>query len=349
MMIASDPKSAAYSALRKTSTCLLMALATGALFVFVSCGKRGESSKSAEKTTLTIFCAGSLSRGMNQVARAYETEHPGSEIKIEATSSNIVMSKWLQLGRYVDIVALADYLPLIEDAMPEHADWCAAFATNRMVIAYTERSRFTSEINGDNWFEILARAKAQVGRADPNKDPGGYRTEMVLKLADLYYDAAQRQNRSIYDSITANQPLNNIRPSSMELSPLLQSKQLDYAFEYLSFAIQHNLKYVELPDQINLGNPKHEDFYGKVSVETSGKKPGERITHKGSAITYGITINRESKYPRQAADFVAFLLGTQGRKVFESEGVPMLETCRFIGKNVPEAILLLQPAKEQQN
>ena len=328
---------------------LFAALGIGVFLMLISCSGPGESPKGGGKTMLTIFCAGSLNRGLNQVAKAYEKEHPGAQIKIEATSSNVAMSKWLQLGRNVDIVALADYQPLLDDAMPEHADWCVAFATNRMVIAYTERSRFTSEISGDNWFEILARPGVQVGCADPDKDPGGYRTEMALRLADLFYDAARRQNRGIYESIKANKPLNNIRPSSMELSPLLQSKQLDYAFEYLSFAIQHNLKYIELADQINLGNPKYEDFYAKVSVETAGKKPGERMTHKGSTITYGLTINRESKYPAQSADFVAFLLGPEGRKLFEAEGVPMLESYRLMGKNPPEALRQFPPAKESQN
>jgi molybdate/tungstate transport system substrate-binding protein len=35
---------------------------------------------------------------------------------------------------------------------------------------------------------------------------------------------------------------------------------MDYAWEYLSVAVQHDLKYIKLDDHINLGNYKYDTF-----------------------------------------------------------------------------------------
>ena len=44
-------------------------------------------------------------------------------------------------------------------------------------------------------------------------------------------------------------------------------------FQYKSVAIQHNLKYIELPDEINLSDPSNAEIYNSVSLDITGKKP----------------------------------------------------------------------------
>jgi len=319
-----------------------------AVGLLLSCGAEKSAAPPA-KTSLTIFCAGSLNRAINKVARSYEGLRPEVTIKIEPSGSRVALHKWLGIGRQPDVIALADNRLLTEEAMPHHADWCLAFAGNRMVISYTERSKHTAEISADNWYEILARPGVQVGRADPNKDPCGYRTLMLLQLADRHYTAEQRKNRSIRETILANSPSNNVRPAAMELAPLLQSMQLDYVFEYLSFAVQHNLKYIELPDEINLGRLEREALYSQAAVEVSGKKPGEKMTYRGAAIVYGLTITPETKTKAEAGDFVAYLLGPEGRRIFETEGMPMLSAYKLFGSKLPENIKPLVTAQESEN
>ncbi len=46
-------------------------------------------------------------------------------------------------------------------------------------------------------------------------------------------------------------------------------------FQYKSVAIQHKLKYIELPDEINLGNPGMNPVYNKVSLDVAGKQAGK--------------------------------------------------------------------------
>ena len=59
---------------------------------------------------------------------------------------------------------------------------------------------------------------------------------------------------------------------------------MDYAWEYLSVAVQHGLKYVKLNDHINLGNYKYDDFYKQAEVKVTGKKPGTWKTLKGTIL-----------------------------------------------------------------
>jgi len=316
-------------------------MALGSFLVASGCGSPQEQASPAAPSKprrLMLFCAGSLKRPMDRIAKEFERAETNVRVGIEPSGSRVVINKWTQLGRRVDVVAVADYRLVVNETMPEHTDWCIAFAGNRMVIAYTERSRFTAEITGENWYRVLARPGVQVGRADPNKDPCGYRALMALQLADMHYSAEDRGGRSILDAVIKNSPPNNVRPAAMELPPLLESRQLDYAIEYQSFAVQHNLKYVPLPDEINLSNPDNEAFYAKAKVKVSGRKPGETMTYKGSTIVYGITIPRESEQPELAAKFTAFVLGPEGRKAFEELGMPCLARYRQYGKDLPALI-----------
>ena len=100
---------------------------------------------------------------------------------------------------------------------------------------------------------------------------------MVLQLAEKYHKKPE-----LYDSLIANRPKGNIRPKSVELVSLLQTGNMDYAWEYRSVAVQHGLKFVELPDQINLGNYHHDAFYSQAVVEVTGKIS---LTVRGPFIT----------------------------------------------------------------
>ncbi|NMC37885.1 MAG: hypothetical protein GYA41_06145 [Bacteroidales bacterium] len=62
------------------------------------------------------------------------------------------------------------------------------------------------------------------------------------------------------------EPENNefIRPKEIDLVSLVESDAVDYMFTYRSVAKQHNLRYIELPAAIILGDPGRNDFYSTV-------------------------------------------------------------------------------------
>ena len=97
----------------------------------------------------------------------------------------------------------------------------------------------------------------------------------------------------------------------------------DYAWEYLSVAVQHGLKYVRLDDHINLGNYKYDNFYRQATVKVTGKKPGTWIIRTGKSCTYGITLIKDAPNPSAAVRFLEFMLAADsGLKVLSDMGQP---------------------------
>jgi molybdate/tungstate transport system substrate-binding protein len=93
--------------------------------------------------------------------------------------------------------------------------------------------------------------------------------------------------------------------------------------------VQHDLKYVILPDKINLGNYNYDDFYKEAKVKVTGKKPGTWITRTGSSCTYGITLVKEAPNPEGAVAFLEYLLSPDGGlKILEDMGQPPFIPCR---------------------
>ena len=198
---------------------------------------------------LVMFHAGSLSVPFEAMEKAFEAKYPKVDLQREAAGSQACARKITDLKKPCDIMASADYKVIDKLIIPGSADWNIRFATNQLVLCYTDKSKFAKEVNAKNWYEILQKKGVVWGHSDPNLDPCGYRSLMVLQLAERYYKMP-----GLYDKMIANRPKENVRPKSVELVSLLQTGNMDYAWEYLSVAVQHGLKYVLLPDEINLGN-----------------------------------------------------------------------------------------------
>jgi len=274
--------------------------------------------------TLVMFHAGSLSVPFAAMEKAFEAKYPKVDLQREASGSQKAARKVSELKKPCDIMASADYKVIDKLLIPGHADVNIRFATNQLVLCYTDKSKYAGEVTAKNWYEILQRKGVVWGHSDPNLDPCGYRSLMVLQLAEQYYKLP-----GLYDKILANRPIENVRPKSVELISLLQTGNMDYAWEYLSVAVQHNLKYVVLPDEINLGNYKHDDFYAKAVVKVTGKKPGTFMDMKGGSCTYGVTLIKNPPNREAAIAFVQYMLDPQGGlKVLKDMGQPPFVPCR---------------------
>ena len=269
--------------------------------------------------TLTVFHAGSLAVPFQHLNEEFNKLYPDVRVEMESAGSRTTIRKVTELGKQADVIGSADYAAIEQLMFPDYADWYVKFSTNRMVIAYTDRSRYADEINGDNWYDVLTRDGVEYGHSDPDADPCGYRTLMVFQLAEKHYGVA-----GLDDRLNERCPEKNVRPKSVELINLLESGDMDYAFEYQSVAVQHGLKYVSLPVEIDLSSVDQAGFYSNAQVEVAGKEPGTTQTQVGEPIAYGVTIPKNAPRPDLALLWVEFLLGPDGRAVLERDGSPAL-------------------------
>jgi molybdate/tungstate transport system substrate-binding protein len=117
-----------------------------------------------------------------------------------------------------------------------------------------------------------------------------------------------------------------IRGASIQLIALLESGDLDYAFEYESVIRQHDLQMVALPPELNLGETDYESNYAGVQVVLDFKRFSTvKPEFNGERIGYGITIPDNAPNPDGAAKFIAFLLGDEGRQIMGSNFHPLFD------------------------
>jgi molybdate/tungstate transport system substrate-binding protein len=267
-----------------------------------------------KQNELIIFHAGSLSVPFRQLADLYEKRNPEIKILLEPAGSLVCARKITELKKPCDIIASADYFVINKLLIPDYADWSIRFATNEIVIAFSEKSKHSREIDSSNWRNILLLDDVTFSRSDPDSDPCGYRTVLTFKLAEKYYN-----DPGYYEKmISKNKEF--IRPKEVDLVALVEANAVDYMFQYKSVAIQHDLKFIKLPDEINLGNPSMNDLYRTVSVDVTGSTPGSTMRVTGEYINYSLAVLKDAPNAEKAVDFISFLLSEEGIEIFRKYG-----------------------------
>jgi molybdate/tungstate transport system substrate-binding protein len=266
---------------------------------------------------LIIFHAGSLAVPFKEIAAEFNKEYPNVKILLESAGSVASARKITDLNRPCDILASSDYGVIDNMLISKYADWNIKFVSNELSIVYHEKSRMASQINSKNWYDILMNKEVAYGRADPNSDPCGYRTVLSLELAEKYY------KKPGLAKLISDKDQNYMRPKEVDLVALLESESIDYVFLYRSVAIQHNLKYITLPDEINLKNMGMTAQYATATTEINGKEPGKKETVKGEPMVYSVTMLRDAPNKPAAIAFLKFLLSKdKGMKIMEKDGQP---------------------------
>jgi molybdate/tungstate transport system substrate-binding protein len=213
---------------------------------------------------LVIFNAGSLAAPMKDLQDAFRRLYPLVEPRYESSGSVEAARKITDLGKTPDVLASADAAVMDQLVLPAHGSWYATFASNAMVIAFTEGSAGARDITADTWPSVLRRPGVRIGRADPALDPAGYRALMLLQLAERHY-----RTPGLERAILANSGARYTRPKSVELTALLQAGHLDYAFVYRTVARAAGLIFLELPPEIDLSDPEHDRQYAAAVAPIS--------------------------------------------------------------------------------
>jgi molybdate/tungstate transport system substrate-binding protein len=279
--------------------------------LFFSCQSRKDNG-----STLHIIHAGSLSYPVKILSEAFIEENPGIRILSEAWGSKAGARRVMEIDTPADVFLSADYMVIENMLIPDHASWYITFASNEMAIVYTRASRYSDQINSENWQDILLRPGVNVGRSDPDHDPCGVRSVFTCQLAEI-----KLQRPGLSDSLLQKAG-QNLRPKETDLIALLEKAHLDYIFLYRSVAQQHKLPYLRLPAELNLGDPSLYQWYLQATTRTLGSRPGEFITEYGQAMVYGATIPFKTQNRELAEAFVEFLVSPKGIAIMEDLGQP---------------------------
>jgi molybdate/tungstate transport system substrate-binding protein len=283
---------------------------------------------------LVVFNAGSLAKPFSELLQAFKLKYPGVAPEQENSGSLEAARKLTDLGKTPDIIGVADYGIIPKLLIPKHADWYVTFARNSMVLAYTARSIGAGEINGRNWWQILLRPGIRVGRSDPVLDPNGYRTLMVLQLAEKFY-----RRPGLATQLENAMPPRYMRPKEADLTALVQAGELDYSWSYASIARTSGLKYVELPREVDLSDPSLADWYRQAMVRLPSRERSgtASLEFHGEPIVYALTIPLRAPHPSTARALVQFIFSREGQKLLTANGFTLLEKPIVSGPGKPPA------------
>jgi molybdate/tungstate transport system substrate-binding protein len=303
--------------------------------VALLCAAVGGSTPAPAETpvTLTIFGAGTLAAPFKQIDAAFQKQHPDVVIHAQFGGSVMMARNITDLHQHADLLAVADYSVIPKylfggNGKTAYADWYAGFAQNAITFMYTDNSRFSKEISPRNWYEYLSRPDVQIGRSNPDTDPSGYQTLQMLALAEAHY-----QSPGLAAKVLANAPLANMRDTETDLIAALQLGQIDYLAIYRSDALQHHLRYLDLPAAINLSDPADAAAYATAVAHT---KNGDVA---GKPIVYAVTIPGNADHPDWAQTYVAFLLSRAGQEIMANNGFGTVNPAYGVNVNrMPEGI-----------
>jgi len=266
-----------------------------------------------------VLYAGSLVRVMErQIGPAFERRCRCS-FQGEGRGSNAIANLILAGVRDPDVFISADTAALKRlmgtGKAPGMISAYASFATSRLVLGYSARSRFASRFAAAaagrlTLPELLQTPGLRIGRTDPRLDPKGYRTLIAMRLeAKLTHD--DRLVRVLEDA--ANQTL-----PEAQLLVRLENGDLDVAFLYSTESQSRHLTALELPAAANLGHPALARDYASTTVTVDGK------TYRGAPIAYALTMLNAAANEQGAQNFVRYLLYGNGRVSLSESGVDFI-------------------------
>ena len=127
-----------------------------------------------------------------------------------------------------------------------------------------------------------------------------------------------------------------VRSKSIELSALLESGQIDYAFGYKNVALEQEFEFLSLPEEVNLSSKKFEKVYQKEFVALNNQM---RI--QGQRISYALAIPKAAPNLEGALEFVKILKSKKGQEVLIKSGfkVEFFEEIFATTKGKPKSIL----------
>jgi molybdate/tungstate transport system substrate-binding protein len=263
----------------------------------------------ADKPAVSVLYAGSLATVMEKGIGPAFMKATGYGYQGEAQGSLGGAQMIRDHLRTPDVFISADPLVNLQILMgpPNHSmvKWFTVLASSQLVLAYNPQSKFVAKFQDaaagrTPWYEVLGTPGLRFGRGDASIDPKGYRTIFMFNLAAKYYHRADIPK-------LLGDPMNPAQVfPEVALLARVESGQLDAGIFYKHEILVHHLPYLELPPQINLGDPQFSALYAQESYTTAAEQ-----VIPGAPILFTITIPEAAPHRDGAVDFVHFVLASE--------------------------------------
>lgn len=272
----------------KWKTALGMISLLVSVAVLAGCGAEKQGAAEQEKTKLTVFAAASMTETMNEIAKAYQQEHPDVEIVYNFDSSGTLKHQ-IQNGAACDVFISAaqkqmDQLDASKDerANPERLDFVLPgtridLLENKVVLA-TPEGNPKQIASFDDMAQKLEDGSIRLVMGNSDVPVGQY-TQKILAYYGLDEQAIAEQGRITYGS---------------------------------------NVK--EVTTQVKEGSADCGVIYG-TDAYSAGLKPVDEATKDMCGqVVYPAAVLKASADPEAAKAFLQYLRSDKAMAVFESVG-----------------------------
>ena len=270
----------------KWKRALGVALLLAGMAVLAGCG--GQNGAEHGKTMLTVFAAASMTETMNEIAKAYQQEHPDVEIVYNFDSSGTLKHQ-IQNGAACDVFISAaqkqmDQLDASKDerANPERLDFVLPgtridLLENKVVLA-TPEGNPKQIASFDDMAQKLEDGSIRLVMGNSDVPVGQY-TQKILAYYGLDEQAIAEQGRITYGS---------------------------------------NVK--EVTTQVKEGSADCGVIYGTDAYSAGLKPVGEATKDMCGQVVYPAAVLKASADPEAAKAFLQYLRSDKAMAVFESVG-----------------------------
>jgi molybdate/tungstate transport system substrate-binding protein len=274
-----------------------------------------------QERTVSVLYAGSLGAVMEKGVGPAFVQATGIKYEGEAQGSLGAARMIRDRVRTPDVFVSAD--PSVNETVlmgPKNGSlvrWYMILASSSLVIGYNPNGKFGAKFQEAAthkvpWYEILETLGVRFGRGDPSIDPKGYRTLFLFGLAGQYYRRPELAG-------LLGDPANPAQVfPEIVLMGRVESGQFDAGVFYKHELAGHQLRYIELPPEINLGDPRFASSYARESYTTPS---GEHMA--GSPILLTVTIPETVRHHEAGLAFARFLLSSS--KLLEQFGLGNVE------------------------
>lgn len=290
-----------------------------ATLALLASGAAGAAPCAPGAPQLVISHAGSLTSSFLPVEALF-TQRTGVCV-VDLSGGSVKLARELPHDRgAIDIFASAD--AEINERMLEPAGlvpYTIRFAEGAMVLAYTTASKRADNIAApagagavqqaaSDWAVQLTAPGVTIGTSHPFLDPGGYRADMVLQLAQL-----QQKTPRLYNTLIGHVVIT--RPGDA------LGKNFDYQFTYehsaraaLAQDKTGAYRYVVLPDAVNLGAAPLASAYAAAGVTMPGVDGpgGAPVRMPATRVTFGLSIVADAPNRQRAEQFLALFFSPEG-------------------------------------